>query len=542
MSAVGATGGDPPSERLDVRLIAIKAVVLVVVIATLYLVRPLIHPLVYGVVYSPAGALVFGVSLVAALILFLAPPRGDSALYSIETKATMLATVFAVAFVLAMLASPPAGMLEERTLAQQTMASATEVETFPAVNEQNPRITPRDVADVTTRGSVSYRQYRLGESDIARMEDGRLGWSYSIEPEGLRNTLVEHQPGVVISDMTNQEEREIRAVDDRSFAVGEGMALMRSADWNLKKSDYWAQYRDDPVEFVHEGDPYLAYPKTGHEWHLAPFPHTTPTWKGVALVHEDGTIEHLSPEAARDHPVLEGQRLYPLYNTEREMASLGYRNGIVNQLPVVGSHEGEVEVARLPAGAGNSQPFVIDLAGERMSYVTAMEPYGEDTRGLDEVWFADATTGEYRFYATGSETLTGPERAMGIVRSADTQTSWGDDFEVVEPVPVTVDDELWWHAKVVPTDFTDVSRNVFVNAHTGEAVAAESTDEIVEFLDGGDLEPVENVTTEDAPEASDVAYYVVVRDEDGTEIDRISIGSDEEISIVQERAADNQTA
>lgn len=537
--SVDSAGGD---DGWDVRVLAIKAVALALFLAVLYLVRPLIHGLAYRLVYSPGGALVLGLTLVAAVILFFAPPRGNSIVDSIESKATLVAWVFVVALVLAILVGVPTGMLEERTLAEQTMASATEVETFPAVNEANPRITPRDVSDVTTRGSVSYRKYRLGPSDIARMEDGRLGWSYSIEPEGVRNSLVEHQPGVVVSDMTSQEDREIRAVDDRSFAVGEGMALTRSADWNLKKSDYWAQYRDDPVEFVHEGDPYLAYPKTGHEWHLAPLPHTTPTWEGVALVHEDGTIEHLSPAEAREHPVLEGQRLYPLYNTEREMAALGYRNGIVNQLPVVGAHEGEIEVARLPAGAGNSQPFVIDLAGERMSYVTAMEPYGEDTRGLDEVWFADATTGEYRYYATGSETLTGPERAMGIVRSADTQTNWGDDFEVVEPVPVTVDDELWWHAKVVPTDFTDVSRNVFVNAHTGEAVAADDTDAIVEFLAGGDLEPVENVTTEDAPEASDVAYYVVVRDEDGRVVDRIPIGPGEEISIVQEGEADDQTA
>jgi len=64
---------------------------------------------------------------------------------------------------------------------------------------------------------------------------------------------------------------------------------------------------------------------------------------------------------------------------------------------------------------------------------------------------------------------------MGIVRSEDSQTGWasgseGGNFQVVEPIPVVIDDQLWWHSKVVPIDQTDVTRNVFVNAHEGEAV------------------------------------------------------------------------
>jgi hypothetical protein len=82
---------------------------------------------------------------------------------------------------------------------------------------------------------------------------------------------------------------------------------------------------------------------------------------------------------------------------------------------------------------------------------------------------------EKQFYGTGDDTLLGPERAMGIVRSEDSQTGWasgseGGNFQVVEPIPVVIDDQLWWHSKVVPIDQTDVTRNVFVNAHEGEAV------------------------------------------------------------------------
>ncbi|MCU4743899.1 hypothetical protein [Natronoglomus mannanivorans] len=515
-----------------VKQLAIRISILLVVSGAVYVWRPLFHGVFYRMLNSPGGALVGGLTLLAVVVAFLAPPLDRSAVDSIQTKLTLVGVVLVIGVVLALVVGIPANSLEQRTMAEQTMDGAVEVDEFPAINAENPRIAPRDVADVQTRGSVSYRQYRLGESDIARMEDGRLAWSYPIEPDGFRNSIYENQQGVLMSDMTNMENREIQAFDDQPFAVGEGMLFHRSAEWNLKKTDYWAQYNDDPIEFVHDGDAYMAYPKTGHEWHWTPVPHTTPTWEGVALVHTDGTIEHLSPEQAQESEILAGQRLYPLSNTALEMNSLGYRNGIINQLSVVGAHEGHVEVASLPAGAGNSQPFVIDLADEQLSYVTAMEPHGEDTRGLDEVWFVDAYTGEFQYFATGSETLTGPERAMGIVRSADSRTGWGDNFVVIEPVPVTVDAELWWHSKVVPTDNTDITRNVFVNAHTGEAVEIYDTETVREFLAGGDPEAVEEVGTEPADDP-DVAYYIVITGEDGTELDRIPIEPGQNVNIVQ---------
>jgi hypothetical protein len=179
---------------------------------------------------------------------------------------------------------------------------------------------------------------------------------------------------------------------------------------------------------------------------------------------------------------------------------------------------------------------VIDLEGEKMSYVTAMEPFGQDTRGLDEVWFANAETGEYTFFGTDRETLTGPERAMGIARSADSQTNWGENFVVTEPVPVTVDGGLWWQIKVSPTDFTDVTRNVFVNAETGEAVQIRSDRGVRAFIAGNTsvAGPVNgsDPTTEPADDP-DIAYYIIVTDEDGNVVQRIPVEEGQNTEIRQ---------
>lgn len=516
--------------------------------------RPLFHPIIYRIVYSPGALLALGIPIAVGVLLFVLPPF-KSMENSASFKGTIVGVVFVVGLVVAILVGGAGAVVEERTLAQQTMSDADEIDEFPAINEDNARIVPRTVADVQTRSSVSYRQHRLGESDIARMEDGTLAWSYSIEPDGFRNSMYEKQRGVLLSDMTTMENREMRAYDDTDFERGKGMWYQpgeghRGIEWNLQKQDYWVQYYDDPVEFVHDGTPYLYFPKTGHEWHWfseSLVPHTTPTWEGGALVHPDGTVEHLSSEETQSHEVLAGQRLYPLHNTEREVSSLGYRNGIVNQMAVVGAHDEEIEVAAVPSGTGNSQPFVIDLADERMSYVMAMEPYGEDTRGLDEVWMVDSRTGDARYYGTEEETLLGPERAMGLIRGADTRTDWnhGEDsgqFEVVEPVPVVVDGELWWHAKVVPTDNTDVTRNSFVSAHTGEVVEFENTEAMYEFLAGKSLDDIdegETATREPADDEEGVAYYIVITDADGNVVERLAVEPGQEVTIEQDTESDN---
>lgn len=521
----------------------VKAIIAVVFLFVIYKFRSLttIHVLGYSMFYSPLGVVFVGGSVLTATILWFLPPVDQNQGGSIAAKSMVFGGALVVLLILGISLGMVGGMFEKRTYAEQTMDSAVEVDTFPSVNEDNPRIAPKAVADIQTRGSVSYRQHQLGYSTISRMEDGRLAWSYSIEPDGFRNKLYENQRGVMLSDMTSMEDREM-SVADAEFEHGQGMFLQRSAKWNVIKSDFWAMYYDEPIEFVHDGDPYIAYPKSGHEWHWGPIPHTTETWEGVALVHTNGTIEHLSPEEAQSSEILEGQRLYPLHTNIQKIGSLGYREGIVNQMGIIGAHKNEIEFASMPAGTGNSQPFVVDMEGERMNYVAAMEPYGETTRGLDEVWFTDARTGEMKYYGTGDDTLLGPERAIGIVRSEDSRTNWAEDgsdngFRTVEPVPTVVDDELWWHTKVVPADNTDVTRNVFVNAHSGEAIEIHDTQAVIEFIGDADLDNATEVGTEQPTEEEQedgVSYYIVVKDEDGNEVDRIAVRDGDETQIVQE--------
>ncbi|MFB6229335.1 MAG: hypothetical protein ABEH88_12430, partial [Halobacteriales archaeon] len=213
-----------------------RLVILAIILGALYFTRPLWHGLVYGMFYSPSGLVLMGGATTTALVLWFLPPwrlDGEGALSSLADRAfedagseedsplssdatgmrkiRIFAVVLGVLFFLSIIVSIPAGALEQRTLADRTMDDATEVDEFPQANPDNPRVVPRQVSDVSTRGSVSYRQHRLGTSDIARQEDGSLAWSYPIQPNGPRNKLFENQRGVLVANMTSMDDRQTTA-------------------------------------------------------------------------------------------------------------------------------------------------------------------------------------------------------------------------------------------------------------------------------------------------------------------------------------------
>ncbi len=542
----------PSSTGFKTTHFVLKLLVLAGVVGFVWFFRPWFHTIFYTMRYSPFGAIALGIPLIIAVILFLAPPIGNDRESSIISKGMIFGAFFAFFLVVGLVVGVVGGMYEQRTMAENTMDNVEIVDEPPEMNEENPRVAPRAVSDTQTDGTLSYPQHTLGDSDIARAEDGTLVWSYPIVPDQIRNQFSDHQTGMVHADMTQMESRNLETYDDHEFTYGQNMRLWDNVEWQMKKDGgYWSQYYDDPYEFTYEGDAYMVFPKTGHEWHLTPVPHTTPTWDGVALVHEDGTIEHLSAEEAEERPELDGQRLYPLHNSKEYAESLEYREGIANQMPIVGTYENVVEPADMPSGVGNDQPFVVDMEGERMNYVYAMGPAGGGT-GLSEIWYFDAKTGEPRVYETGGDNVFGPDRAVGIARGTDTQTEWGEDGEAmaVEPILMTVDGDLYWHIKVTTSDQTDVVRNIFVNAAGGgpaddvdeedvadDAVVMESSSEVEEFIAGDidedDLETGEDVEIEEPDEESDddVAYYIIIQDEDGQEVDRIAVEEGQETVI-----------
>ncbi len=559
-SRSGDDSPDGSSTGFKLSRFATKLLAFLGVFAFIWFFRPWFHGFFYGIRYSPFAAIAFGIPIILALILYFTPPIDEQKTDSIGKKMMIFGAFFVFLFITGIIVGGIASHYEERTMANEVMDNVEIADEPREMNEENPRIAPRAVRDTQTDGTLSYPQHTLGESDITRNQDGDLVWSYPIMPDQIRNQFSDNQIGLVHADMADMDGGNFETYDEHEFEYGQNMRLWDNVEWQMKKDGgFWSKYEDDPYEFVYDGDAYMVFPKTGHEWHMTPVPHTTPTWDGVALVHQDGTIEHLSAEEAQERPELDGQRLYPLHNSKEYAESLEYRGGIWNQMPIVGSYEGVVEPAEMPSGVGNEQPFVVDMHDETMNYMYAMEPPGGGA-GLSEIWYFDAETGEPTMYDTGSDNVFGPDRAVGIARGTDTRTEWGEDGEAmaVEPILTTVDGDLYWHIKVTTSDQTDVVRNIFVNAEGGASdddvedaveasVVMESSEEVTAFM-AGDIDEDELQTgneTEDIeveePEDDDsdgIAYYIVIKDEDGNEIDRIPVEEGQETVIDAESTGD----
>ncbi|WP_435067228.1 ABC transporter permease [Haloplanus sp. C73] len=442
------------------------AVVALTALAFGWYFRPWLHTAVYGVYTTP--------------VLPVAAAVGVAVAVALRRRLGTIAdgqVGFAVFVVVLLLGSSVAGLFAGAELGRDTMARADTAETLPESDADRPRVVTKSVASRYASNTLNFPQYRTDGGDIT-VRNGTPYWSYALAPDGAFNHYTKRQHGTVLVDMTQQNAEVDTVVGDLERGIGPAFYNnYRFA--TLKRANYLVDY-EDPFMVVHDGEQYIAVPYTKPEFHWLPVPHTTPEWGGVALIHSDGRVQDLSPSAARDHPALSEQTLYPVELTRKSVAATKYRNGIVNTFT---SHEDEVEIAPVP-GEDNDQPFVV-FTEDGPKYVVAVEPYGE-AQGLKEVWTVDARTGAYEVYSP-SASLFGARKATDYVRQAARTTDW-NRFTPSEPVPVVVDGQLYWEVRVVPDDSSGIAYIAFVNARSSDVHEVSTTPEVTAFLQGESLD------------------------------------------------------
>lgn len=471
--ANGDTSEGIPSSLIR-RGISGLVVVLIAILAVAWYFRPWLHSPIYALYTTPE--LLSAVALTAAgFAVYVALVGKKHATTVVPALPGILLLILIPSLIIGAVYAP-------NTLGNSTMGAVEERSTLPGVDAEHPRILTRATAGRYASNSLQTSKFHAAGSDIT-VYNNTTYWSYALAPDGTRNWLVEKQDGTVLVNMETQG-KDVEIVRG-SMQIGQGMALTDNYRWRLHKSGPYLVNYQDPFMVVHGGEQYIAVPYLQPRFHVralpAPMAYTTPSWGGVALIDSGGNIQHLSPQEAQSHPVLSDQRLVPFDLTRRKVGATSYRNGIVNVMPLIGSHNEQIEVAPVP-GEGNDQPFLIRTQ-EGMKYVVAVEPYG-DTQGVREVWVADARSESYEVYKTpDGSTLLGPRKAADYVRQAARQTDW-DRFTPAEPIPVVVEGTLYWELRIVPTDASGISYVAFVNAQTSDVVGVEETAEVVQFLRG----------------------------------------------------------
>lgn len=491
--------------------------VVLLIIAAVWYMRPWLHGLVYGVYTTPV--LWLGIPVCVGVCLLV---NGR-----IDDTSVLQATVV-VCLVGVMALSSVSGTFAANTLGQTTMQESQTVDQLRETNASTPRLLTKGVADRYAANTLNFPQYQTSESDIT-IHNGTPHWSYALSPDGLWNHLTKEQHGTVMVDMTNQNAAVETVTGDLSKGIG--TAFYNNYKWHLLKTgEYLANYKD-PFMVIHDGEQYIAVPYTVPTFHWLPIPHTTPTWGGVMLIDSAGTVTDLSPNEARQHPVLEGQRLYPFDLTRRSVAATKYRNGILNTYT---SHEEEIEVAPVP-GEANEQPFFLPTT-RGPTYVVAAEPYG-NAQGLSEIWMVDARTGQqYRY--TSNASLFGPRKAADYVRKAAQTTDW-NRFTPAEPLPVVIDGQLFWEVRVVPNDDSGISYIAFVNAQNSEVREIETEAAVLDFLQNAD---VPDNRTDHGNTTTTPSIIVERVAPNGTVIGTMTVYDNESVRIVQQNETTANTS
>ncbi len=482
----------------------------------IWFIRPWLHGIVYWVYTTPL--LWIGIPLCLGFGVTIRAKVGSGSTSSI--------TVICIIGLFAL--STVSGTFAANTLGQATMADSQSIDQLHNTEPTQPRILPESVADRYASNTLDFPKYQTSDGDIT-IHNGTPHWSYALSPDGTWNQLTRQQHGTVMIDMSSQNAAVSTTTGD--LKKGIGTAFYNNYRWQLLKHEQYLADYADPFMVLHEDNQYIAVPYTKPQFHWTPLPHTTPKWSGVMLVDETGETTDLSPEEARNHPALKDQKLYPFELTRERVTATKYRNGILNTYT---SHDEEIELAPVP-GDGNDQPFLMSTT-DGPTYAVAAEPYG-DAQGLTEIWLVDARTGQYHRY-TPNGSMFGPRKATDYVRQAARTTDW-DRFTPSEPLPVVIDEQLYWQVRVVPTDNSGLSYIAFVNAQTSDVQEVESTAAVTNFLENTDV-PTNQTRGQNTSESTASPSMIVKRvAPNGTVIGTMTIHDNESVQIIQNNTTSN---
>jgi len=510
---------DLPSART---LGGVSLVVVLLLAAVLWFVRPWLHPLVYGLLYRSPGLLQWFV---------LAVGLGTAGLFAVESRPWVGRVLLGLAVVSALLtvAAPLVGAeYGNERLADEVQSQVTSLEEIPETTTDRPRILPQAVAAQYAQNSLQFPRHQLAGDGVTFL-DGTPHWSYSLQPDGLVNTFVGKQAGAVFVNMSTQR-KQVRVLE-QEFDCGQGQLVTDDYLWQLRKSKYTVAYQD-AFAVSQGGDLHLAIPyiRHAHRFRATPIPqvYTVPRFGGVALVDTDCSVTHLSPSEARTNEVLEGQRFYPYRLARMQVNAMQYQNGILNKWF---THEDQLEIAPLP-GEDNDQPFTVTTRAG-ITYVIAAEPWG-NAAGIYQIWTIDGRTGDLARYKTSmDQAMLGPRKAANFVEKDNPRVNW-NTMSPSEPLPVVRDGTLFWEVRVVPDSAAGVTYTAFVNADTGDVVRYDTDREIKRFIQG---RVAEDGTGDDGPTGPDGDLVVVIVDENGNVVTTVPVGTNQSVRVQRRRNA-----
>jgi len=442
--------------------------VVVAVLAALgYYVRPWFHGLVMGLYKSPLMMMflfaVF-VLIIINLIMFSNIEKvryKDTAKYNRYQKTRRILTTLVIIFLIALV---PlffySGYYMDRTLYENTDYMV--LEQMPETDVI--RFLPFSVAERYSLDAFTDPQYTLGDGDLVK-QGGRLYWNFPMVPEGSILYFTKKPQGV-ISISADNSMKEI-STNLEEMEIGENIGITDGIEWNIYKQDMFCDIAD-----IYYQDDLIIVSVIKYKFKLIG---RYPYFGGVYTIDFDGNIEFYEPDEAAEQPW--GNRIYPESLARRQIEVVNTKKGLLNMWIY---HEEMIEIQNVYSG-GNMQPFLLDT-DDGLVWMTAVEPRGQSF-GLYEIYFQSSVDGRIYVYRVSADNLTGPRYSVDYVRKTFPNFDW-NSFYISEPRPIIKEHELYWLVSIVPYDSAGVTKQCVVNAKTSDVTSFETDEEVIAFFEG----------------------------------------------------------
>jgi len=334
------------------------------------------------------------------------------------------------------------------------------------------RYLPMPVAERYGANKIQDPTHSLGDMDPLDTGTG-TSWVAPRVPTGIWNSLTGQTDGFMIVNSDG-------SVDTihQTMRYGEGMIITDNITWPLWKIHYTVDLPEFYYLRIDEEvltiAPYIAY--------RFEFPVNVPYWGGVFVVHPDGQIEDLTPQAAVEDPRFEGQRLFPEELARRIGEAWAFRSGITNAWF---THVDQTEVPNISYEA-NQMPYLLPTA-EGPKWFIGMEPYGP-AYSIFKVLFVDAHDGSLQLYELPAESgMISPNQAGNYVKAAFPTYKWGDEsgnLVAIEPRPLIKAGVLYWQMSITTNSHAGVTGTALVNAKNTDVIYFKDESELQRFMAG----------------------------------------------------------
>jgi hypothetical protein len=452
-----------------------QIVLIVILLILTYAIAPILHPFAMFFYKNPI-VIELGI-LTAVIIVFLSYKR---------RMAEIFHNIAIIILIFSVILSPLLYLTNACSLTtlqkENSPKEMKDFEEFDFSDDGYLRILPKKVAETFMISSLEYPRYTIGNVHITTFSNSMFWFAY-LEPDGLFNKLILKSKGIFLIPANTTERVVIR--EEKTIEYTPGQLITDNLYWKLYRFDYFADY-GKPRVVIKNNHIYTIVPQIKYRFHWF---YTTPYWSGVVVIDEKGNAKFYSKEEALKE--FNDSVIFPESLARRIVESQNYwkESAVANILNLWFKHENEIELVDTD---GNRQPYLI-MVNKKPYWVFAVEPYGR-AYGISKI-FVIGMDGEIREYKF-KEPKIGPIKGRDYVQKTLPTYDW-DKFEIVEPLPIFVNNKLYWRYIIIPKSGGGISKIVLVDVETGDVKIFNSAKEYALFIRSGEVKKVEKVVIKD---------------------------------------------